>query len=241
MPVPIGHLRAGLACFGSSDKKKTGARLDAGHAGLANRPMNKIRSVCVYCGSSPGHDQRYLKAAHSLGRAIAQAGLELVYGGGTRGLMGAVSDGALRAGGKVTGIIPQFLINREATESGLDRLPEILVTDDMHQRKHAMFERSDAFVALPGGIGTLEEIVEIMTWAQLGHHRKPMVFANVSGFWNPMLALLDHMRAAGFIHTSHLVAPLVVDEAEAIVPALLVAGSGVAEPADGVRGVIDRM
>ena len=206
-----------------------------------NRLMNKIRSVCVYCGSSPGHDQRYLKAAHSLGRAVAQAGLGLVYGGGTRGLMGAVSDSAIRAGGRVIGIIPRFLINREATEPALDRLHEVLVTDDMHQRKHAMFEKSDAFVALPGGIGTLEEIVEIMTWAQLGHHRKPIVFANIAGFWNPMLTLFDHMKSAGFIHSSHLVKPLVIDQADAIVPAILIAGSSVTEPTEGVKGVIDRM
>jgi uncharacterized protein (TIGR00730 family) len=232
---------AGLACFGSTDKKKTGPRLDAPHIELTNRSMNKIRSVCVYCGSSSGHDERYLKAAHSLGRAIAQAGLDLVYGGGTRGLMGAVSDSAIRAGGRVVGIIPRFLINREATEPALDRLHELLVTDDMHQRKHAMFEKSDAFVALPGGIGTLEEIVEIMTWAQLGHHRKPMVFANISGFWNPMLALFEHMDAQGFIHSSHLLKPLVIEQTEAIVPAILVAGSFVAEPAEGMKGVINRM
>ena len=109
--------------------------------------------------------------------------------------MGAVAEGALRAGGKVTGIIPRFLINKEATETALDRLDELVITDNMHERKHRMFEKSDAFVALPGGIGTVEEIVEIMTWAQLGHHRKPIVFANVKGFWDPMLALLDHMSS----------------------------------------------
>ena len=109
--------------------------------------------------------------------------------------MGAVAEGALRAGGKVTGIIPRFLINREATETALDRLDELVITENMHERKHRMFEKSDAFVALPGGIGTVEEIVEIMTWAQLGHHRKPIVFANVKGFWDPMLALLDHMSS----------------------------------------------
>ena len=141
--------------------------------------MNTIRSVCVYCGSSPGRDEVYMKAGHALGRSIAEAGLRLVYGGGTKGIMGAVADGALRAGGKVTGIIPRFLINKEATETALGRLDELIVTENMHERKHTMFEKSDAFVALPGGIGTVEEIVEIMTWAQLGHHRKPIVFANV--------------------------------------------------------------
>ena len=203
--------------------------------------MNTIRSICVYCGSSPGNNDLYLKAGHTLGRAIAQTGLQLVYGGGGKGIMGAVADGALRSGGKVTGIIPRFLMAKEATQAALQRLDEFIVTENMHERKHMMFEKSDAFVALPGGIGTVEEIIEIMTWAQLGHHRKPIVFANVGGFWNPMLALLDHMRAEGFIHTGHLVNPLVVDAAEAIVPAIMVAASSDSAPTEGVQSVIDKM
>ena len=202
--------------------------------------MNTIRSVCVYCGSSPGRDEVYLKAGRALGRSIAKSGLRLIYGGGTKGIMGAVSDGALAAGGKVTGIIPRFLINKEATETALGRLDELIVTENMHERKHTMFEKSDAFVALPGGIGTVEEIVEIMTWAQLGRHRKPIVFANVKGFWDPLLALIDHMRAEGFVHTSHLVNPLVIDRPEAIVPAILVAASSIETP-EGVASVIQRM
>jgi uncharacterized protein (TIGR00730 family) len=203
--------------------------------------MNTIRSVCVYCGSSPGNGEIYRKAGHAVGRSIAEAGLRLVYGGGTRGVMGAVAEGALRAGGKVTGIIPRFLVNREATEPALDRLDELVITDNMHERKHRMFEDSDAFVALPGGIGTLEEIVEIMTWAQLGHHRKPIVFGNVGGFWNPMMVLLDHMRSQGFVHTSHLVRPLLIDDPGEIVAAILVAGAAADAPTEGVRDVIDRM
>ncbi|MET3520450.1 TIGR00730 family Rossman fold protein [Mesorhizobium abyssinicae] len=203
--------------------------------------MNTIRSVCVYCGSSPGRDATYVKAGHLLGRSLAKSGLRLVYGGGTKGIMGAVAEGALKAGGKVTGIIPRFLINREATETALDRLDELVITDNMHERKHRMFEKSDAFVALPGGIGTVEEIVEIMTWGQLGHHRKPIVFANIKGFWDPMLALLDHMSAEGFIHTAHRVKPLVVEDPEAIVAAIMVAGSSVDAPTEGVQSVIDKM
>jgi uncharacterized protein (TIGR00730 family) len=203
--------------------------------------MNTIRSVCVYCGSSPGRGELYVKAGHVLGRALAQAGLRLIYGGGGKGIMGAVADGALRAGGKVTGVIPRFLMTKEATQAALQRLDDLVVTENMHQRKHAMFEKSDAFVALPGGIGTVEEIIEIMTWAQLGHHRKPIVFANIGGFWNPMLALLDHMKAEGFIHTGHLVNPLVVDTAEAIVPAILVAASSDSAPTEGEQSVIDKM
>ena len=202
--------------------------------------MNTIRSVCVYCGSSPGRDEVYMKAGHTLGRSIAHAGLRLIYGGGTKGIMGAVSDGALRAGGKVTGIIPHFLLNKEATQTALSRLDDLVVTENMHERKHTMFEKSDAFVALPGGIGTVEEIVEVMTWAQLGRHRKPIVFANVKNFWDPMLALIEHMSAEGFVHTAHLVKPLVVEKPEAIVPAILVAASSIEAP-EGVASVIERM
>ncbi|TIM46435.1 TIGR00730 family Rossman fold protein [Mesorhizobium sp.] len=203
--------------------------------------MNTIRSICVYCGSSPGRDVTYAKAGHLLGRSIAKSGLRLIYGGGTRGIMGAVAEGAMRAGGKVTGIIPRFLINREATETALDRLDELVITENMHERKHTMFEKSDAFVALPGGIGTVEEIIEIMTWGQLGHHRKPIVFGNVGGFWDPMLALLDHMMAEGFIDTAQRVRPLVVDDPEAIVAAIMVAGSSVDAPTEGVQSVIDKL
>jgi uncharacterized protein (TIGR00730 family) len=203
--------------------------------------MKTIRSVCVYCGSSPGTNGLYVKAGHILGRSIAEAGLRLVYGGGNRGIMGAVADGAIRAGGKVTGIIPRFLVSKEATETALDRFDEILITENMHERKHAMFEKSDAFVALPGGIGTLEEIVEVMTWAQLGNHRKPIVFGNIAGFWDPMLALIDHMRDQGFVHTAHLVKPLVVDQPEAIVAAILAEGAAVDTPTTGVQSVIDKM
>lgn len=203
--------------------------------------MNPIRSVCVYCGSSPGRGDVYVKAGHALGRSLAESGLRLVYGGGTKGVMGAVAEGALRAGGKVSGIIPRFLISKEATESALGRLDELVVTENMHERKHLMFEKSDAFVALPGGIGTVEEIVEVMTWAQLGHHRKPIVFANIDGFWNPMLALLEHMRAEGFVHTGHLVQPLVIDRVEALVAAILAEGAAVDAPTGGVQTLIDKL
>jgi uncharacterized protein (TIGR00730 family) len=203
--------------------------------------MNTIRSVCVYCGSSPGRDDAYLDAGHRLGRSLALSGLRLVYGGGTKGIWGAVAQGALKAGGTVMGIIPRFLMNKEATEAALGGLDELVITDNMHQRKHRMFEESDAFVAMPGGIGTVEEIIEIMTWAQLGHHRKPMAFANIKGFWDPMLALLDHMAEEGFIHTAHKVKPLVVDSAEAVVPAILAASSADQTPTEGQSSVIDKM
>jgi uncharacterized protein (TIGR00730 family) len=198
---------------------------------------DKITSVCVYCGSSPGSDPDYLSAGKTLGQAIGGAGLRLIYGGGTKGIMGAVADAAMEAGGKVTGIIPRFLMNKEATESALGRLDDLVVTEDMHERKHRMFEASDAFVTLPGGIGTLEEVIEIMTWAQLGRHTKPIVLANVSGFWDPLNALLDHMREAGFIHTGHRVRPLVIDNAADIVPTLLKAK----RDGEGDAAIIERM
>jgi len=203
--------------------------------------MNTIRSVCVYCGSSTGRDEAYLKAGRLLGRSLAKAGLRLVYGGGTKGIMGAVCEGALQAGGAVTGIIPRFLMNKEATENALGRLSELVVTENMHERKHIMFEKSDAFVALPGGIGTVEEIVEIMTWAQLGHHRKPIVFGNVNGFWNPMMALMEHMAAEGFIHTAQRVQPLVIDDPEAIVAAILTAASTNGISAEGDEAVLGKL
>lgn len=201
--------------------------------------MSQIRSVCIYCGSSAGRDPLYHAAGADLGRILAEEKVGLVYGGGTRGIMGAVSDAVKAGGGHVTGIIPRFLMRKEAAEDDLQRLDELIVTDDMHQRKHAMFERSDAFIALPGGIGTVEEIVEVMTWAQLGRHRKPMAFVNVAGFWDPMRVLLEHMAAEGFVHTAHLVRPIFVDRAEDVLPAIREA---VTEgDAEGDHRVIDRL
>ncbi|WP_331373882.1 LOG family protein [Sinorhizobium chiapasense] len=198
-----------------------------------------IRSICVYCGSQPGRDAAHMQAGRTLGKSIADHGLRLIYGGGTRGIMGAVASGVLSAGGEVTGIIPEFLMDKEATRHSLGQLNELVVTADMHERKHKMFERSDAFVALPGGIGTLEEIVEIMTWAQLGRHRKPMVFGNINSFWNPMLELLQHMRDQGFVHTAHLVQPLVIDRPEDIVPAIL--ASAAARGREGATEIISKL
>src|SRR6201991_1341810 len=138
--------------------------------------MKIIKNVCVYCGSGPGTNPGFVKAATAFGKDLAENGVGLVYGGGSIGLMGAVATGALDAGGKVTGIIPDFLTARE---SALKRAQELIVTPDMHTRKRMMFERSDAFVAFPGGIGTLEELVEQMTWAQLLHHKKPVVLCSI--------------------------------------------------------------
>ena len=185
--------------------------------------MSEIKSICVYCGSSTGNNPIYREAGLALGRSIAAHGIRLVYGGGTRGIMGAVAEGVMSAGGEVLGIIPTFLLDKEASLDKAKQLTELIIVQDMHERKQLMFQHSDAFVTLPGGIGTVEEIVEMMTWAQLGKHRKPMVLANINNFWQPMLAMLDHMKTEGFIHTAHQVQPLVVNTADAIVPAILAA------------------
>src|SRR6478752_6591940 len=201
---------------------------------------HSIRSICVYCGSRPGSDPSHMAAGRALGKEIADYGLHLIYGGGTKGIMGAVASGTLSNGGQVTGIIPEFLIDMEATRHSLGQLNELIVTPDMHARKHTMFERSDAFVALPGGIGTLEEIIEIMTWAQLGRHEKPMVFANIGGFWDPMLSLVNHMRAEGFIHRAHLVQPMVISDVDDIVPAILERDE-LRASSDGEEAVISKL
>jgi uncharacterized protein (TIGR00730 family) len=182
-----------------------------------------------------------MAAGRALGREIAEYGLRLVYGGGTKGIMGAVASGVLSGGGQVTGIIPEFLIDMEATRHSLGQLNELIVTPDMHARKHTMFERSDAFVALPGGIGTLEEIVEIMTWAQLGQHEKPMVFANINGFWDPMMELIRHMTGEGFVHTAHRVQPMVIDAIADIIPAILAHSADAGADRSGQESVISKM
>jgi uncharacterized protein (TIGR00730 family) len=179
--------------------------------------MNKIKTVCVYCGSGPGTNPHFIEAAIAFGKALADDGIRLVYGGGSLGLMGAVASSVLDHGGSVTGIIPDFLTSRE---NALNRVQEMIVTPDMHERKRLMFERSDAFVALPGGIGTLEELVEQLTWQQLGRHSKPILLANIDGFWEPLLALLTHMRATQFIRPTLAVEILKAERVEDILPRL---------------------
>jgi len=185
--------------------------------------QNQLKSVCVYCGSSFGSDSSHEAAATRLGQLIAEAGLRLVYGGGSVGLMGTIANSALESGGKVTGIIPHFLEKREEM---LETLDDLIVTRDMHERKLLMFERSDAFIALPGGIGTLEEAVEMMTWAQLGQHRKPVLLANINGFWSPLMELFDHMRAQGYIRPDSEVPYLLAKSIDEILPMLQYAVSG---------------
>jgi uncharacterized protein (TIGR00730 family) len=185
--------------------------------------------ICVYCGSGLGLNPAYAAAARALGHALAQNGIGLVYGGGSLGLMGEVARATLDGGGRVVGIIPSFLIEKEKMMRDVD---ELIVTEDMHERKRLMFEHSDAFVALPGGIGTLEELVEQLTWVQLGRHAKPVVVANIEGFWDPFLSLLRHMKVDTFIRPGLDLTFTVVDDADKIVPAVRAALTDRARTAD---------
>jgi uncharacterized protein (TIGR00730 family) len=202
--------------------------------------MAQLRSICVYCGSNDGRLPEYAASAERLGRDMAEAGVRLVYGGGSVGLMGIVARSVLAHGGQVTGIIPQFLKDREVM---LKEVSELIVTADMHERKRIMFERSDAFVALPGGIGTLEEVVEMMTWAQLDQHEKPILIVNIHGFWDPLIALFGRMTGEGFLHKEflgdHIDLPVrFCATAEAVVPTLQAAVAGVPRPElEETRGV----
>jgi hypothetical protein len=190
--------------------------------------LSKIQKICVYCGSGPGTDPAFVEAARAFGKILAENGIGLVYGGGSIGLMGELAHAVLKNGGEVTGIIPEFLMAREHASR---KTHGLVVTRDMHERKHKMFDLADAFVALPGGVGTLEEIVEQMTWAQLGRHKKPILLANVAGFWEPLCALLDHMKALEFIRGGLNFDLLVVDKVDDILPALQKAAEAVPEAA----------
>lgn len=188
--------------------------------------MARIESVCVYCGSSRGRTPLFSEGAQLFGRILAANGIRLVYGGGGVGLMGDVASAAALAGGAVTGIIPTFLMK---AERAFRHEAEMIEVTDMHERKRLMFERADAFVALPGGVGTLEELVEQLTWAQLGQHRKPILLANLDGFWNPFLDLIAHMRDMGFLPHAPSMKILTADRIEDILPALQAAAASIPE------------
>jgi len=186
-------------------------------------PHGTMARVCVYCGSGSGTNPRYGEAARQLGAAFAKSGIRLIYGGGSNGLMGTVARAVMADGGMVTGIIPESLV---AIEKPYNDLTDLIVTKDLHERKMLMFKRSDAFVALPGGIGTLEELVEQLTWVQLAHHQKPVVLVNTDDYWRPLLDLMAQMRAEGFIRNGLEPAFHVLEEAEAVVPLLQTYGVG---------------
>ncbi|MGA7779135.1 MAG: TIGR00730 family Rossman fold protein [Paraburkholderia sp.] len=159
-----------------------------------------MKSVCVYCGSSNGAKPLYTEAARGFGRALVDAGLALVYGGGKVGLMGVIADEVMAAGGRAIGVIPELLVNKEVGHNGLT---ELHVVPDMHQRKKMMADLSDAFVAMPGGAGTLEELFEVYTWAQLGYHQKPVAVLNIDGYYDPLIAMLEHTVQEGFMRQTY--------------------------------------
>jgi uncharacterized protein (TIGR00730 family) len=210
---------------------------ESGYLEETGRNMNEIKNVCVYCGSSTGDDPIYASAAKALGASLAAAGVGLVFGGGSCGLMGEVARTALAHGGDVTGIIPGFLDDREIALQGLT---ELHVVPDMHKRKQLMFEKADAFVALPGGIGTLEELTEQLTWIQLGRHVKPLVIADIGGFWRPLLSLFAHMRNEGFIRPGYEMRYLVAERVEDILPMIAAAKRRTRSGAE-VEEIIERM
>lgn len=177
-----------------------------------------LHNVCVYCGSGSGSKPDYVASARTLGRDLARAGVGLVYGGGGLGLMGEVARSTMAENGQVIGIIPDFLSELEHMLKGVD---ELIVTENMHERKQLMFDKADGFVALPGGIGTLEELVEQLTWAQLGRHNKPVVIANINQYWTPFLDLIEHMKQNEFIRDGLEVPFRVVDRATDIIPTLI--------------------
>jgi uncharacterized protein (TIGR00730 family) len=176
-----------------------------------------VRRICVFCGASAGNDPRYAAAADELGRALAARSIELVTGGGKVGLMGVVADGALAAGGRVIGVIPRFLEEREVAHRGLT---ELHVVESLHERKALMHELSDGFIVLPGGFGTLDELMESITWAQLGIHAKPIGIVNVAGYFDELLAFVEGARRAGFIPAAHGEILTVHDDATVLVEAL---------------------
>jgi uncharacterized protein (TIGR00730 family) len=189
--------------------------------------MSEIKSICVYCASGPGNRPVFVEAARSFGRILAKNAIRLVYGGGSVGLMGALAEAVLDGGGTVIGVIPEFLVDREHM---LLRAQERIITRDMHERKRVMFEHADAFVALPGGIGTLEELVEQLTWAQLGRHKKPILALNIESFWDPLRALIDDMRRLDFIRAGLAVDLLIAEDVDEILPKLMAAARLISEP-----------
>lgn len=179
--------------------------------------MKSLSSVCVYCGASSRVADVHKEAAHALGDGLARRGIRMVYGGGRVGLMGIAADAAIAAGGEVVGIIPEHIQSAEIEHTGLT---ELHVVDSMHTRKRMMVERSDAFVILPGGLGTLDEAFEILTWKQLQLHDKPIVIADVDGYWRPLLGLIDHMVAQGFARIDRSALYRVADQIDGVFEAL---------------------
>jgi uncharacterized protein (TIGR00730 family) len=185
--------------------------------GLADSGHAHIRSVCIFGGAESGHEPALLSGARLLGQEVADAGIRLIYGGGSSGLMGAVAEGAASAGGDVVAIAPNFLLARMRHPSSVS---QVIAVPDMHTRKRLMFEYADAFIALPGGIGTIEEMAEVLTWRKLAQHEKPILLANIRGVWSPWLALLSHLQQQGFMSPETVACLLVAERVETILPML---------------------
>lgn len=177
-----------------------------------------MKNICVFCASSLGERDDYRQAAEALGHLLARHQIKLIYGGAKVGLMGAVADAVLQSGGAVTGIIPHFLSGKEIAHTGLN---ELVLVPSMHERKQQMSQLADGFIALPGGYGTLEELLEIITWAQLGLHHKPVAVLNINGYYNHLIQLLDHMAAEGLLKERHRRMMLFVDRVEDVLNAML--------------------
>ncbi|WP_088282877.1 TIGR00730 family Rossman fold protein [Ideonella sp. A 288] len=192
---------------------------------MSDRPY----SICVYCGSRPGTRPGYAELATNLGRSIARRGWQLVYGGGRAGLMGLVAEAALSHGARVVGVIPQSLMRLEVGHAGLT---ELHVVDTMHQRKQLMAERSDAFIAMPGGIGTFEELFEVWTWRHLGYHQRPIGLLDAEGYWSPMVGFLEHACAEGFMDAQQMAMLKIDDNVERLLDSM-VAGPDAGGTAEG--------
>jgi uncharacterized protein (TIGR00730 family) len=199
--------------------------------------MTDIKNICVYCGSSSGNSPAYAQAADRMGVALAQAGIGLVFGGGSQGLMGRIARATLAHGGRVVGIIPHFLDEQEIALKGVT---ELHIVQDMHTRKRLMFEKADAFLALPGGIGTLEELTEQLTLMRIGRHAKPMVLLDIGGYWRPLLGLFAHMRNSGFVPPGYEVHYHVAERVEDVIP-MIRASAARSKKSEAGKAVLERL
>jgi uncharacterized protein (TIGR00730 family) len=194
--------------------------------------LSSLQTICVYCGSSDHTDEVFLRAADDMGKALCERGIDLIFGAGRTGMMGRVADAVLAHGGKVIGVIPEIFASPELMHNGLT---ELHIVDDMHTRKAMMMEMADAFIALPGGFGTFEELFEALTWSQIGLHAKPIGVLNVSGYFTPLLDLIEHARALGFIYSEH--GQLLISESK---PDDLLDGLGTYLPPEGLDRWVHR-
>src|ERR1700683_753775 len=229
----------GFAALCTRRAEELAASANPGHLTYGEQhPMSRINALCVYCGSSPGTNPAFAAAARAFGKILAENRVRLIFGGGSVGIMGTLAEAVLTHGGEAIGIIPDFLVRRERpVQNGVQQI----VVPDMHVRKRKMFELADGFLALPGGIGTLEELVEQLTWVQLGRHKKPILIANIEGYWDPLLTLIEHMRAVQFVPPALNIALLIAKDVEDILPKIRDAAQKVAEAEKTMTVPLERM